>query len=144
MTPDFVGKIAFEPGWGHWEVFGIERNFRARIYPNEGAATPSSAGAYNDAIPGAGIGGGFRAPLGAQDGTIGLKGLWGKGVGRYGSSTIADITLRPDATDRSVEGLLRAQHARNQPQPVALRSTSTTAATTSTATTLARKATARL
>jgi hypothetical protein len=97
MTPDFVGKIAFEPGWGHWEVFGIERNFRARIYPNEGAATPSSAGAYNDAIPGAGIGGGFRAPLANKMVTIGLKGLWGKGVGRYGSSTIADITLRPDA-----------------------------------------------
>ena len=34
-SPDFVAKIAFEPGWGHWELFGIERNFRDRIYPNE-------------------------------------------------------------------------------------------------------------
>jgi hypothetical protein len=25
--------MAFEPGWGHWELFGIERNFRDRIYP---------------------------------------------------------------------------------------------------------------
>ena len=32
-TPDFVVKMAFEPGWGHWEVFGIDRNFRDRIYP---------------------------------------------------------------------------------------------------------------
>jgi hypothetical protein len=105
MTPDFVGKIAFEPGWGHWEVFGIERNFRDRIYPNEVCTTSASGtttctnstGAYNDAIPGAGIGGGFRAPLANKMVTIGLKGLWGKGMGRYGSSTIADITLRPDA-----------------------------------------------
>jgi hypothetical protein len=97
LTPDFIGKIAFEPGWGHWEVFGIERNFRARIYPNEGAATPSTAGVYNDSIPGAGIGAGFRAPLANKMLTVGLKGLWGKGMGRYGSSTIADITLRPDA-----------------------------------------------
>jgi hypothetical protein len=104
MTPDFIGKIAFEPGWGHWEIFGIERNFRDRIYPNEVCTTSSSGtttctnstGAYNDAIPGIGIGGGFRAPLANKMVTIGLKGLWGKGMGRYGSSTIADITLRPD------------------------------------------------
>ncbi len=97
LTPDFIGKIVFEPGWGHWEVFGIERNFRARIYPNETASTPSAAGAYNDSIPGAGIGGGFRVPVAAQKKvTLGLKGLWGKGVGRYGDSTIADVTLRPD------------------------------------------------
>ena len=95
LSPDFIGKIAFQPGWGHWEVFGIERNFRDRIYPNEGASTPSSAGAYNDAAIGAGIGGGFRAPLFDKKVTIGLKGLWGKGMGRYGSSTIADITLAP-------------------------------------------------
>jgi hypothetical protein len=105
MTPDFIAKIAFEPGWGHWEVFGIERNFRDRIYPNEVCTTSTSGtttctdstGAYNDSVPGAGIGGGFRAPLANKKITIGLKGLWGKGMGRYGSSTIADITLRPDA-----------------------------------------------
>ncbi len=105
MTPDFVAKIAFEPGWGHWELFGIERNFRDRIYPNEVCTTSTtgttsctnSTGAFNDAIPGAGIGGGFRGPLANKKVTIGLKGLWGKGMGRYGSSTIADITLRPDA-----------------------------------------------
>ena len=102
-TPDFVGKIAFQPGWGHWEIFGVERNFRARIYPNEVCTTTAgvttctnSSGAYNDSIPGAGIGGGLRVPLGGKLVTVGLKGLWGKGVGRYGSSTIADITLRPD------------------------------------------------
>jgi hypothetical protein len=104
-SPDFVGKIAVEPGWGHWEVFGIERNFRARIYPNEVCTTSTttgtttcsgSNGAYNDTIPGAGIGGGFRVPFAQKKLSIGLKGLYGKGVGRYGSSTIADITLRPD------------------------------------------------
>ncbi len=92
LAPDFVAKMAFEPGWGHWEVFGISRFFRDRIYPNTG----TSAGAYNDTIPGGGIGGGFRAPLADKKVTIGLKGLYGKGVGRYGSSTIADVTIRPD------------------------------------------------
>ncbi len=36
--------------------------------------------------------------------TIGLKGLWGQGVGRYGSSTIADITLHPDAQIAPLRG----------------------------------------
>jgi hypothetical protein len=103
-TPDFIAKAVWEPGWGHWELFGIERNFRARIYPNEVCTTSSSgttsctdsAGAYNDSIPGAGIGGGFRVPLAGKKITVGLKGLWGKGMGRYGDSTIADVTIRPD------------------------------------------------
>jgi Skp family chaperone for outer membrane proteins len=115
-TPDFIAKVAFQPGWGHWEVFGIERNFRDRIYPNEvcsnatvgttttgvnsgitvTSCTGNTTGAYNDSIPGAGIGGGFRAPVVGKIVNVGLKGLWGKGMGRYGSSTIADITLRPD------------------------------------------------
>ncbi len=67
-TPDFVVKIAMEPGWGHWELFGIDRNFRDRIYPTSGSP-------YNATATGAGIGGGFRAPLATKKVTIGLKGL---------------------------------------------------------------------
>lgn len=92
-TPDFVAKIAFQPGWGHWEIFGIERNFRDRVY----GSTTSSVGAYNDTISGAGAGGSFRAPLAAHNKVVvGIKGLYGRGMGRYGSSTIADVTLRPN------------------------------------------------
>ena len=47
-------------------------------------------------MTGSGIGAGFRGPLFDKKLTIGLKGLYGEGVGRYGSSTIADVTVRPD------------------------------------------------
>ncbi len=97
LAPDMIAKLAVEPGWGHWELFGIGRFFRDRIYPTE--ATP-----YNDTKVGGGIGGGFRAPLFNNKATIGLKGLWGQGVGRYGSSTIADITLRPNGTISPLHG----------------------------------------
>jgi Skp family chaperone for outer membrane proteins len=93
LSPDFVAKIAFQPGWGHWEIFGINRNFRARIYPN---APTNATGAYNDMFPVGGIGGDFRVPFANKKITVGLKGLYGKGMGRYGSSTIADVTIRPD------------------------------------------------
>ncbi len=94
VAPDIIAKLAFEPKLGHFEVFGIGRFFRARIYPN---APASSVGAYNDITTGGGIGGSMRIPTFHKHLDVGLKGLWGDGTGRYGSSTIADLTLRPDA-----------------------------------------------
>ena len=99
-----IAKVAFEPGWGHYEVFGIARFFRNRIYPNvvtttvngTTTTTGTSAGAYNDSTVGGGLGGSARVPLASKKFTLALKGLWGEGTGRYGSSTIADITLRPN------------------------------------------------
>lgn len=32
-TPDFIVKAAYEPGQGHYEVFGIDANYRAHVYP---------------------------------------------------------------------------------------------------------------
>jgi len=109
-TPDFVVKIAAEPGWGHWELFGIGRSFRDRIYPATGSA-------FNSTTWGGGIGGGFRGPLFNKKLSIGLKGLYGEGVGRYGSSTIADITLRPDATISPLHGFSALSTVEFNPNP---------------------------
>lgn len=97
LSPDLIAKIAIEPGWGHWELFGIARSFRDRIYPTGG--TP-----FNSTVWGGGGGAGFRGPLFNKKVSLGLKGLYGEGVGRYGSSTIADITLRPNATISPLHG----------------------------------------
>jgi type II secretory pathway pseudopilin PulG len=105
LAPDMIAKIAIEPGWGHYEVFGIARFFRDRIYPNMTTTTVggvttttgTAAGAFNDSTVGGGLGASGRASLANKKLTIGLKGLWGDGTGRYGDATIADITLRPNA-----------------------------------------------
>ena len=98
LTPDFVAKIAAQPGWGHWELFGIGRSFRDRVYPTTG--TPA-----NHTVWGGGVGGGFRGPLVSnRKAFIYLKGLYGEGVGRYGSSTIADVTVRPNGTLSPLHG----------------------------------------
>lgn len=89
LAPELVAKIAVQPGWGHWELFGVTRFFHDRVYPASGSP-------YNDATIGGGIGGGFRGPLFNKKIVIGLKGLYGDGTGRMGSSAIADTTLRPD------------------------------------------------
>jgi hypothetical protein len=113
-APDIVVKVALEPGWGHWELIGIQRTFRDRIYPN---APSSAAGAYNDKEMGAGIGGGFRAPLANKKVTIGLKGMWGQGVGRYGSSTIADVTIRPNGQLSPLHGFSALSTIELNPTP---------------------------
>jgi len=95
LAPEVVVKIAAEPGWGHWELFGVGRFFRNRIYPN---APANSTGAYNDRVTAGGIGGGFRVPAAKKKLSLGLKGLYGDGTGRMGDSTIADVTFRSNGT----------------------------------------------
>jgi len=99
-TPDFILKVAAEPGWGHWELFGIGRSFRDRIYPSatnilSQAVCGSTTAPCNNVVWGGGVGGSVRGSLAEKKVTVGLKGLWGEGVGRYGSTTITDVTFRP-------------------------------------------------
>ncbi|MGO8934008.1 MAG: hypothetical protein ACLQDA_09880 [Terracidiphilus sp.] len=124
FTPDFVVKMAFQPGWGHWEIFGIDRNFRDRIYPcpavTATCTVPTTALPSNATATGAGFGGGFRGPLAGGSKNIvvvGLKGLWGQGVGRYGSSTIADVTLRPNAMISPIHGFSALSTIELNPSP---------------------------
>jgi Skp family chaperone for outer membrane proteins len=134
FAPDIIVKAAVEPGWGHWEVFGIDRTFRDRIYPNLACSTagtpavttctaiitsePGTAGAYNDKESGFGIGGGFRGSLvGTNKVVVGLKGLWGQGMGRYGDSTIADVTIRPSGLLSPIHGFSALSTIEVNPTP---------------------------
>ena len=128
-APDFIVKAAIDPGWGHYEIFGVASTFRNRIYPCAvagtqasdtvvpttpafincsvtGTAVSSAAGAYNDTRTGGGIGLNFRLPIYAKKLEFAFQGMAGDGVGRYGSSQIPDLTFRPDGT----EALIRTAH----------------------------------
>jgi hypothetical protein len=64
--PDIIAKAAFEPGFGHYEVFGIFSRFRDRVYPCVEYLVPSTlcgttgtasaVGAYNDSRNAGGVG----------------------------------------------------------------------------------------
>ncbi len=99
LAPDVIAKLAIQPSWGHFEVFGIGRFFRDRVYPNANAGdtTGTAAGAYNDTTVGGGIGGGGRIYIAQKRFELAVHGLWGDGVGRYGATQLPDVTLRPDA-----------------------------------------------
>jgi len=114
--PDFIVKAAFEPGFGHYEVFGVLSRFRDRVYPcaeppanvnlcNGGVS--STQGAFNDSKNGGGIGANARVTFFNQL-DFGLHFFGGNGVGRYGTGGLPDATVHPDGTLallRSYQGL---------------------------------------
>ena len=97
VAPDVIVKGTYDAKYGHFEIGGVARWFRDRYYPNQTLAVASAAGAQNNTKAG---GGGFvniRVPA-TKYLDIGLHGLGGTGVGRYGTSTLPDITVHPDGT----------------------------------------------
>src|SRR5208283_2587445 len=103
VSPDYVLKLAFEPGFGHYEVFGLASAFRDRIYPNAAATTPSAAGAYNQTIWGGGWGANARWLFYQKHIEAGLHGMGGKGIGRYGDTTLADVTINPLGQEKALQ-----------------------------------------
>jgi hypothetical protein len=101
--PDFIFKAVAEPGFGHFEVFGILSRYRDRVYPcAEGAgpncnATKSVLGAYNDSQTSGGFGANARFTI-AKHLDLGAHFLTGQGVGRYGTGGIQDSTVNPTGT----------------------------------------------
>jgi hypothetical protein len=109
-APDLIVKAAFDPGFGHFEIFGITGFAHETVYPGVTtdrvlfggqkditsglvpSAATTTAGYYSNSITLGGVGGSLRLPVIKDKLTIGAKGLFGPGMGRYGNSTLADVT----------------------------------------------------
>src|SRR5713226_222956 len=128
-APDIIIKAAADPGYGHYELFGIISTFRNRIFrcavvgtnagntpppavptvlacPVDGSTAPSALGAFDDTRTGGGLGASLRVPLFNKKLDFGVKGVAGDGIGRYGSAQLADETFRPDGS----AALIRTAH----------------------------------
>ena len=97
-SPDIIVKAAAEPGFGHYEVFGIFSEFRDRIFPGATATKPTAGGAFNDSRAGGGVGANARVSLAKKRVDVGVHALAGTGIGRYGTAGLPDATARPDGT----------------------------------------------
>jgi len=104
VAPDVVVKVAAEPGYGHFEIGGIARWFRARVYPNQTATVSNATGAFNDTKTGGGVFVNARFPV-TKKLDLGLHFMGGDGVNRYGSSQLADVTVHPDGRLEPLRGL---------------------------------------
>jgi hypothetical protein len=109
VAPDVIVKFTADPPkMGHYEIGGIARFFRDRYYPNQTLATPSAAGGTNDTKTGGGVFANARFPV-THFLDVGLHGMAGTGIGRYGTSTLPDVTVHPDGTlapIKNYQGLL--------------------------------------
>jgi hypothetical protein len=93
IAPDMVAKIVVEPGWGHYELYGIGRLFRSR------------AAFANRTIWGGGGGAGAILPLVPKQLDLQADFLYGDGIGRYGTSQLPDVAIKPTGILVPVPGL---------------------------------------
>ena len=109
-APDVIAKLALDPKFGHFEMFGIARFAHQTVYPGEttdrnlyGGLTDSvtgatvapaltTAGSYNNNVTMGGGGASFRIGFSGNKVIVGAKGMYGSGLGRYGNTTLADLT----------------------------------------------------
>jgi hypothetical protein len=96
-APDLIAKLVFQPSKVfHFEIYGIEGEFRDRVFPNNTTTTSSAAGAYNSTTVGGGLGYNLRVNAFHEHIAAGLHFLGGNGIGRYGTAGLPDATVRPD------------------------------------------------
>jgi hypothetical protein len=124
-SPDLIAKIAFDPGFGHYEIFGLFDRFQDRVFPCDNfisAGTPpvvtavlpacpalkdggTAAGAYNASKNGGGFGANARWAFFNRHIVFGLHGFGGSGVGRYGAGQLSDVSINADGTVHLIKDL---------------------------------------
>jgi hypothetical protein len=123
VAPDIIGKAAFDPGWGHYEVFGIARFFNDNTFgcvvaplttPAGPGGTPPAQTAglcstitANTLVPGAqsqktksgdGVGGSMLLPIIPKFLDFQASTMYGRGIGRYGAGQLSDVVVAPDGS----------------------------------------------
>ena len=89
-APDVIVKASADPGFGHYEVFGVARFLHDRVeYVGSGTSKTKLAG---------GGGAGMTMPLLPKRVDFRLSGLIGDGIGRYGSAQLNDATVARDGS----------------------------------------------
>jgi hypothetical protein len=81
LIPDIIGKIAFDPGFGHYEMKGV-----ARLFTDRDLGTTHAVWGY-------GVGGAATLPVVPKFVDLQISGLAGYGIGRYGSGQLADAAI---------------------------------------------------
>jgi hypothetical protein len=124
-SPDLIAKVAFDPGFGHYEVFGLYDRFQDRVFPCENftsKGTPpvvtavlpacpaltdggTTDGAYNASRNAGGFGANARWTFFNKHIVFGIHGFGGSGVGRYGAAQLSDVSINADGTVHPIKDL---------------------------------------
>ena len=99
QAPDIIVKAALDPGWGHYEVFGIQRFFTDSTF----CASSVPTGCVINTIDrktsyGTGVGGSVLLPVVPKYLDLQASFMYGRGIGRYGSGQLPDVTIAADGS----------------------------------------------
>jgi hypothetical protein len=121
-SPDVIAKAAFDPGFGHYEIFGAYSRFTDRVFPcgevstvTTGTTTtstcngvvvagPNAVGAFNASKDGGGVGANARWYFDNKHIVFGVHAFGGDGVGRYGAAQLADLSIHANGTLNLIRG----------------------------------------
>ena len=88
--PDVIGKLAWDPNLGdrtiHMEAFGLFRDFYSQVNNS------------NQDVAGGGFGGSILVPVLPKTLDLQFSGMTGRGIGRYGSAQLPDVTFNWNGT----------------------------------------------
>lgn len=90
VAPDIVAKVAWDPGFGHYEAYGVARFMHDRMdYVGGGGGRIKLAG---------GVGAGAVVPIIPAKLDFRASFLMGYGIGRYGAGQLPDATIAPNGS----------------------------------------------
>ncbi|MGD0960682.1 MAG: hypothetical protein ABSB19_12820 [Methylomonas sp.] len=86
VAPDIIAKMAFDPGWGHYEMFGVSRFFHTGV-------TTLNGNFSNHTVES--LGGGLAAilPVVPKLLDIQMNFMGGSGIGRYNNAQLPDAAI---------------------------------------------------
>ncbi len=102
-APDVIEKVALDPGWGHYELFGVQRFFTDNVLtciagPCVAGSTTLTGTASEKNSFGWGVGGSVLLPLVPKYLELTGNVLYGRGIGRYGAGQLPDATIGIDGS----------------------------------------------
>ena len=96
-----IGKLAFDPGFGHYEVLGVARFVNARDYTIPATLTAVQNDNNRTVIAGFG-GANALIPVVGKTLVFQATGAAGEGLGRYASGQLPDATIGPNGSPRPI------------------------------------------
>ncbi len=94
IAPDVIAKLAADPSFGHYEVYGIARFINAR---DTFSAPAVNSGANRTVLAGGG-GAAMLLPIVGRKLVFQAQILAGQGLGRYGPGQLPDATINQNGT----------------------------------------------
>ncbi len=110
QAPDIIEKVAFDPGWGHYEAVALQRFFNdstltCALGPCIAGSSAQFGTTSDKSAFGWGVGGSVLMPIVAKYLDFTGNVLYGQGIGRYGAGQLADVTIGTDGSLKPLTGL---------------------------------------